>query len=189
MKKKTEMEVILKDAIRDHLALNPFISVRKMSVQLHLHGYHSASDGIMDWHYISRLMKEVRIENVAKLSPENRIERLVALKERHRVLTSLLLPIAKGERSIYYDKIVEPTFRDQIAAANTILKWDKELLFAESQLNLLNRTQSIEKKRTRAMVLIDQVSEKRSFSQSHTQDFRDKRTESPIPNKKDLVKQ
>jgi ribosomal protein L14E/L6E/L27E len=122
MRKPKEIEELIKRAIRDEIALYPLKSVAQIRNSLYRHGYQSLR-GELDWHYVSRLLKKVRIENLEELSTQSRTERLVNLKERHRLITQKLATILNGESG--------PTFADRIAAANSILKWDMALYFAE----------------------------------------------------------
>jgi hypothetical protein len=165
MRKQPEIEDALKTVIRDELALNPLASVQRVRMTLYMSGMHSATNGTLDWHYISKLMKKVRTENLVKLAPENRTEKLVALKERHRILTEKLLDIVEGKPIVNLAGVVMPTQRDRISAANTILKWDMAMLFAEAQINMIDKTQTIEKKHTRAVIMTDTISETRVLSQ------------------------
>ncbi|TSC70656.1 MAG: hypothetical protein CEO12_236 [Parcubacteria group bacterium Gr01-1014_46] len=122
MRKPKEIEELIKRAIRDEVALYPLKSVAQVRNSLYRQGYQSLR-GELDWHYVSRLLKKVRIENLEELSTQSRTERLVSLKERHRFITQKLATILNGESG--------PTFADRIAAANSILKWDMALFFAE----------------------------------------------------------
>ena len=58
-------------------------------------------------------------------------------------------------------QVAYPSQRDRISAANTILKWDMAMLFAEAQINMIDQTQTIKKKRTRAVIMTDTISETR----------------------------
>jgi hypothetical protein len=122
MRKPREIEELIKRAIRDEIALYPLKSVAQIRNSLYRHGYQSLR-GELDWHYVSRLLKKVRIENLEELSTQSRMERLVNLKERHRFITQKLATILNGESG--------PTFADRVASANSILKWDMALFFAE----------------------------------------------------------
>lgn len=164
MRKQPIVEDAMKTVIRDELALNPLASVQKVRMALYLQGFHSVNNGTLDWHYVGKLMQKIRKENIAKLSTENRKERLVALKERHRILTEKMLDIVEGKPSVTMAGVVQTRQRDRVAAANMILKWDMALLFAEAQLNMIENTQTIEKKRTRAVMLVDEISETRRLS-------------------------
>jgi hypothetical protein len=161
MRKQPEIEDALKTVIRDELALNPLASVQKVRMKLYMSGMHSVNNGALDWHYVAKLMKKVRTENLVKLAPENRTEKLVALKERYRIITEKLLDIVEGKPIVNLAGVVMPTQRDRIAAANSILKWDTAMLFVEAQLNMIDQPQTIEKKRTRAIVMTDTISETR----------------------------
>ena len=54
-----------------------------------------------------------------------------------------------------------PAHRERIAAANTIMKWDMALLFAEEQINELNHKDQPKKEltETKTVILMNSVSE------------------------------
>jgi hypothetical protein len=126
MRKPKEIEELIKRAIRDEIALYPLKSVAQVRNTLYRHGYQSLR-GELDWHYVSKLMKRVRQDNLVELSNQDRSERLSNLKERHRVITQKLATILNTESG--------PTFADRIAAANSILKWDMAIFFAEETVS------------------------------------------------------
>ena len=142
MRKPKEIEELIKRAIRDELALHPLKSVAHVRSALYLHGYQSLR-GELDWHYVSKLMKKVRRENLTELTSQSRIERLVNLKERHRLVTETLASILNGEPTSIIDKSSFPTHTERIAAAQTILKWDMALFFCEEAANSTTRVQHV----------------------------------------------
>ncbi len=145
MRKGPEIEDGIKSIIRDELALSPLLSVQKMRVQLFMNGY-KTSNGPLDWHYVSKLMSKVRCANVASLKTHTRVQRLVALRERHRILTEKLKDIVECKPIISFDKPIYPTQGDRIAAANLIMKWDLAMLFVEdtaNQPNLKHKTTAL----------------------------------------------
>lgn len=123
MRKPKEIEELIKRAIRDEIALYPLKSVAQVRNALYLKGYQSLR-GELDWHYVSRLMKKIRQENLTELTTKSRAERLAILKERHRVVTQKLASILDEKSN---------NCLERIAAANSILKWDTALFFAEEQ--------------------------------------------------------
>jgi hypothetical protein len=136
MRKPREVEEMLKRAIRDEIALHPLMSVAKIQGALSRAGY-KAVNGPLDWHYVNKLVKKVRQENLANLFPKDRTERFAMLQERKRVITEKLIPIVEGKWTgdIHKDdRMVFPTAAERIAAANTILKWDMAVFFAEEQV-------------------------------------------------------
>ncbi|MEN9412916.1 MAG: hypothetical protein RLZZ342_3 [Candidatus Parcubacteria bacterium] len=137
MRKTKQIEEMIKRAIRDELALNPLKSVSQIQVALFKQGYQQVY-GKLDWHYVSKLVKSVRLENLASLYTKDRSERLAQIKERHRVITEKLVGILEGEAGTSYDKPNFPTHAERIAAANTILKWDTALFFMEEQVNAID---------------------------------------------------
>lgn len=134
MRKPKEIEELIKRAIRDEIDLYPLKSVAQVRNTLYRHGYQSLR-GELDWHYVSKLMKKVRIENLTELTNQSRSERLVNLKERHRVVTQKLATILNETTN---------TSIERIAAANSILKWDMAIFFAEESGSEIE----IEKKET-----------------------------------------
>lgn len=142
MKKTKEVEELIKGAIRDELALHPMKSVVQVRVALHQRGYQSVH-GLLDWHYVSRLMKRVRAENIASINVNDRMARVAQFKERHRMVTEKLASILEGE-AITTDKVLYPTPTERITAAQTILKWDVALFLAEEQNQQLSESNSTE---------------------------------------------
>src|SRR3989344_4532178 len=138
MKKKREVEEMIKRAIRDELALRPLTSIARMRVVLHQQGYFQIR-GTLDWHYVSKLSQQVRLENLAALYPQDRSERLSIIKERHRVITEKLSHIVDGEAATGFDRPIYPSAGERVAAANTILKWDLALFYAEEQVKALDQ--------------------------------------------------
>lgn len=144
MRKPKEIEELIKRAIRDEIALYPLKSVAQVRNALYLKGYQSLR-GELDWHYVSRMMKAVRQENLAELSTQSRVERLANLKERHRIVTQKLARILDGDNG--------PAFADKIAAANSILKWDIALLYAEEQLKQIEKAETKETLKIHPVIL------------------------------------
>lgn len=132
MIKPKEIEELVKGAIREELALHPLKSVMQIRSTLFKHGY-QAVNGPLDYHYISRLVKAIRMENILALNATTRAERLAIFRERHRAITERLADILDGKPSQSFDKPNYPTNGERVAAAATILKWDMALLIAEEQ--------------------------------------------------------
>jgi hypothetical protein len=161
MKKTKEVEELIKGAIRDELALHPLKSVAQVRVNLYQNGYQSVH-GLLDWHYVSRLMKLVRAENIASISTSDRTERIAQFKERHRMITQKLASILEGEAITTFDKPQYPTHTERITAAQTMLKWDVALFLAEEQNQQLSDENSKEhwsKKQLPLSVLIGRTGE------------------------------
>lgn len=139
MRKTKQIEELIKRRIRDELALKPLASVSQIRVALFKQGYQQIY-GKLDWHYVNKLVKAVRAENLAALYSEDRNERLLHIKERHRVIVQKLVEILEGEPSNSYDKPNFPSHADRIAAASTILKWDTAMFFMEEQIKAIEDT-------------------------------------------------
>lgn len=145
MRKTKSIEEMIKHAIRDELALNPLKSVSQIQAALFKQSYQQVH-GKLDWHYVNKLVKIVRLENLASLYSKDRSERLTQIKERHRVITEKLVSILEGEPIGGYDKPIYPTNGERVAAANTILKWDMALFFVEEQVQAVEVTEQKQNK-------------------------------------------
>ena len=180
MRKQPQVEDGMKRIIKDQLALHPLVSVQGMRIELHQAGYTTSNGFTLDWHYIAKLMRKIRIENLTTLSRENRSARLAAVKERHRVLTEKLTDIIEGKPMITFNGTSYPSQRDSIAAANTIMKWDIALLYAEEQISSLNEAREPKKMltHTKAVILMDTL-ETSGFSQQNHGSVR--RVENNLP--------
>jgi hypothetical protein len=165
MRKPREVEEMTKRAIRDELALHPLLSVARIQGTLQRAGY-AAIHGPLDWHYVNKLVKKVRQENLASLFPKDRAERFAMLQERHRAITGLLIPIVEGKWTgdINGDRMVIPTSSERIAAANTILKWDMTLFFAEEQVKAIETVERGQPLRVEPIMIEAKVKPIRSFS-------------------------
>jgi len=160
MRKTKQIEDLIKRAIRDELALNPLKSVAQIRLALFKQGYQQVY-GKLDWHYVSKLVKQVRLENLASLYSKDRSERLSIIKERHRVITQKLVGIIEGEAGTSYDKPNFPTHTERIAAANTILKWDMALFFAEEQIKAIEVAEQKEPLKVHPVILEIQPPQKK----------------------------
>jgi hypothetical protein len=152
MKKPKHIEDLIKRAIRDEIALHPLKSVAQIRSTLFRYGY-QALDGPLDWHYIARLMRVIRKENLESLTNQSRDERLANLKERHRIVTQKLADILDGKPTSIIDKTSYPTHAERIVAANTILKWDMAIFFAEEQSQSALIEEEVARKIVQPMVL------------------------------------
>lgn len=147
MRKPKEIEELIKRAIRDEIALHPLKSVAQVRGALFKQGY-QALNNPLDWHYIARLMRTIRGENLQTLTNQSRDERIANLKERHRLITQKLADILDGKPISRMHDISYPTHADRVSAANTILKWDMAMFFAEEQTNESSNIKAIEARDT-----------------------------------------
>lgn len=98
MRNAKEIEELIKRAIRDELAFNPLKSVAQIRLSFFKQGYQQVY-GKLDWHHVSKLVKQVHIKNIASLYFKDRGEQFSIIKERHRVITQKLVGIIEGEAS------------------------------------------------------------------------------------------
>lgn len=98
MKMLPEKEEILKTTIRNVIALNPLVSIRKMQELVEHNTGHSISDK-----YLSRLMQKIRRKAIIESDRKKISERLSEVREKYRVLMEDLA------RTIYW----KPEFLNQ----------------------------------------------------------------------------
>lgn len=162
MRKQPEVEDGIKSVIRDELALHPLISIQKIRVQLYIAGYQGVNGGTLDWHYIARLVSRVRRENIETMRIQTREARLVAVKERHRLLTDELVDIVKGKQVTRFGEVRFPTQSERIAAANTIMKWDTTLFFIEEVASPKNKEAQVTPKEKPELMTISTLTESKT---------------------------
>lgn len=133
MRKQPEVTENIKSIIRDKFAMRPLMSVQNMRSALFTHGYQSVNGGFLDWHYVSKVMQKVRLENIVNINRQDRQARLARLKERHRIVTDHLADIAEGKMAMTdgEKEARYPSPTERIMASNSILKWDMAMFFAE----------------------------------------------------------
>ena len=156
MKKQPEVEESIKRLIREELAREPSLSVERMRTTLYSYGWKTVH-GPLDWAYVNKMIRSVRIENLARVENETRMERLAWYKERQRIMTKSLMEIVEGKPTydVYADKTMYPTYEDRCGAAATITKMDTALLFAEEQVNAISTKLATEPAREVTVTLLD----------------------------------
>lgn len=107
-----EKEEILKTTIRNVIALNPLVSIRKMQELVDHNTGHLISDK-----YLARLMQKIRRQAIIESDRKKITERLAEVRERYRVLIEDLA------RTIYW----KPEFLNQYG---TQLPSNKERIMA-----------------------------------------------------------
>lgn len=132
-------ETEIKLAIRDTVVLDPLISTRRLQKVLQEKGYSTASGGPLDREYISKLIRKLGRENAEKVNRQEVAGRIAELKERYRLLYDRLIRIAFFDYSKPEPGVPMPKHKDQIAAINTIIKWDLAILQAEMDAGIFER--------------------------------------------------
>ena len=138
MKKGNVVEENIKIIIRDQIAINPIVSVRKVQMALHENGFQTYQGKPLDWHYIAKLIKKIHNENIATLKFHDKSARLIILRERYRVITDKLLKI------LFYDSYETdpetpvPSYNEQIMAANMLMRWEFALFAAEKDAGVFD---------------------------------------------------
>lgn len=122
-------EAEIRRSIRDALALDPLMTIKKLMVVLEKKFSHS-----FDFRYISRLVKKVNKEALPNLEREKLEPRLRQMRETLRIGRENLLKIAYGQPD--YDKGPKPTFADRNAAWRTIAMMEKLQMDVEIDIGL-----------------------------------------------------
>lgn len=131
MKILPQQETHLREIIRDALALDPLITVRRLQVMVRSNARRSISDK-----YLMRLMHKVRREIVVQSDRKKLTDRLAEIRERHATLRKHLLRIAYWSPASADHGITRPKASEQIKAIKTVVQMDLDLLQAELDVGL-----------------------------------------------------
>ncbi len=139
MKKRLEVEQHIKQIIRDQIAVNPIMSIRKIQTALFDAGFKTYQDKLLDWYYVAKLVRKIQNENIATLKFQDKAARLVILREKYRIISEKLFKV------LFYDTMQSdplvpvPTYQEQIAAANMIMRWELAVFYAEVDAGVFNK--------------------------------------------------
>ena len=136
MKKRNEVEQHIKEIIRDKLAINPIVSIRKVQTTLFDEGFRTSQDTPLDRHYVTKLVTKIQRENIATLKYQDKAARLSILIEKYRVISDQLLKVVFYDRYKVDEKVPVPSFHEQIMAANLLMRWDLALFYTENDAGL-----------------------------------------------------
>jgi hypothetical protein len=132
-------ETEIKTAIRDAIVLDPLISIRRLQKILSEKGLRTASGGDLDKDYINRLVRKITRESAEQVNRSEVAPRIAEIKERFRLLYDRLIRIAFFDYTKIEPGMPIPKHKDQIAAINTIIKWDIAILQAEMDAGIFER--------------------------------------------------
>lgn len=140
MPKVTETkEYEIRRAIRDAIILDPLISLRKLQDALFEKGYKTAQGNSLHIDYVAKLVKKVNSENLWRVVNADKNKRIAEIQERYRLVLDRLLRIAFYTEDLQKDGYPAPSYKDQIAALNAIVKLDAAVLSAEMDMGIFER--------------------------------------------------
>lgn len=132
MKILPQQEATLREMIRDALALDPLITIRRLQVMVRNNARRTISDK-----YLMSLLKKVRREIVIQADRKKLTDRLAEIRERHATLRKQLLRIAYWSPIGSADHgITRPKASEQISAIKAIVQIDLDLLKAELDVGI-----------------------------------------------------
>ncbi len=149
MKKPSQQEDKIKRAIRDIVTIDPLISVTKIQDALFDKNFKTTQNTPLDWHYIAKLRKKLHRQSVEAVIQQTAVTRIAEFKERYRLVFERLLRIAFYSDELKKEGRLPPSYRDQIAALNSIIKMDLSIFNAELDAGIFERhlgTLEIEKR-------------------------------------------
>ena len=149
----------IKTAIRTAIAMEPMISSYRLQEVLREHGYRSSQGGLIDRHYVLKLVRKIRGEAIRDLSEEKIGERLAGVRERFNVAFERLFKIAFWKWDYLTEGLGQPSVGEQTYALSTILKMDLALLAAEMDAGLYKRTLGLVEHEIRNAPLSDEQKE------------------------------
>ncbi len=125
-------EAEIRRSIRDALALDPLMTIKKLMEILEKKFSHS-----FDFRYISRLVKKVNKETLPDLDREKLEPRLRQMRETLRIGRENLLKIAFGQADS--EKAPKPSYADRNAAWRAIAMFEKLQFDLELDTGLYNK--------------------------------------------------
>lgn len=140
MRKRSEVEEHIKQVIRDTIAVNPIVSVRKVQSALFDAGLRTYQAKPLDWYYVAKLVRKIHNENIATLKFEDKSARLIILREKYRVVSEKLLKVIMYDFKNPAADVPRPTYQEQIAAINMLMRWELAIFYAEVEAGVFNRS-------------------------------------------------
>lgn len=132
MKILPQQEAHLRETIRDALALDPLMTVRRLQVIVKSNTRRTISDK-----YLMKLLHKVRREIVIQSDNKKLTARLAEVRERHATLRKQLLRIAYWSPVGSADHgITRPRASEQINAIKTVVQMDLDLLKTELEIGI-----------------------------------------------------
>ncbi|MCX6737876.1 MAG: hypothetical protein NTY11_00395 [Candidatus Parcubacteria bacterium] len=138
MKILPEKEEFLQNTIRNAIAVNPLVSIRRMQEIVEYNTGRSISDK-----YTSKLMHKIRRRAVIQSDRKQMNERLAEIRERFRVITDDLF------RTIYWNPdflkqygLVHPSYKERLAAMKLLAQLDLALFHAELDAGMFENRQT-----------------------------------------------
>ena len=132
MKILPQQEAHLREMVRDSLALDPLMTVRRLQKIITNNTHRTISDK-----YLMRLMHKVRRDVVIHSDRKKLTDRLAEIRERHETLRKQLLRIAYWSPVGSADHgITRPKASEQINAIKTVVQMDLALLKAELEVGI-----------------------------------------------------
>lgn len=133
MRKSHAQEDKIRRAIRDIAVIDPIISTRKLQDALFDKGFKTANSTPLDWRYVQKLRNKVRRQVIEDADREKVSDRISEMKEKYRMMAERLIRIIYYHDDLKKEGIMPPSYKDQISAVNTLLKYD--ILLFNAQLD------------------------------------------------------
>jgi len=127
MKIIPEKEEFLRETVRNAIALNPLVSIRKMQELVEHNTGRSISDK-----YVAKLMMKVRRQAIVQSDRKKMNERLAEVREKHRILLDHLNRVVYWKWDFQKEYgLPEPKYRDRFSAMRLISQMELALFRAE----------------------------------------------------------
>jgi hypothetical protein len=127
MKIVQSQEELLKTTVRNALAANPRVSIRRMQGIVEENTGKSISDK-----YVSKLMEDMRIQALMESDMKTVTTRLSEVRERYRLLIEDLTRVIYWKQEYLLDYGIQaPNFREKIIAIKTVAQLETALFRTE----------------------------------------------------------
>jgi hypothetical protein len=135
MKILPENEELLRKAVRNAIAINPTVSIRRMQKIVEKNVGRAISDK-----YASKLMHKVKRQAIIESDRSQINVRLAEMKDRFRMSSEQLLRVIYWKREFQLDfGIKQPEWRERNAAIKLLVQLDIALLKAEMMAGVFER--------------------------------------------------
>jgi hypothetical protein len=131
MRKLPAQEEKIRRSIRDIVAIDPLISNMRLQDALFERGFKTANNNPLDRVYVTRLRDKIHKKAIHEADNQLLAPRIVEFKEKNRLVFDRLVRIAFYTDDLKKEGTMAPTFMEQIAALNSIVKLDLAVFNAE----------------------------------------------------------
>ena len=155
-----QQEELIRRSIKDAIASDPIISVRKLQDWLFASGFETAEKNPLSLNYVHKMIKKVRTEVVQNVKNDRIEKRLAQTRERYRITYQHLFRIAHWTTKIQEEFfITKPENNERIRALEAMVKMDLAILAAEMTAGIYDKPDLADDKKGLSDDKVDKIKE------------------------------